>query len=127
MNLVEILREDYTHFPKDQTYSIYAEDVHFKDPLVQFRGVAIFQKMLQFMDIFFFDVKMDLHAIQQVESEIQTRWTLSWTAPLPWKPRMAVPGSSELKLNSDGRIAAHFDYWDCSRLDVLKQAFGRSR
>jgi hypothetical protein len=47
----------------------------------------------------------------------------SWTTPLPWRPRIAIPGWSELKLNADELIISHIDYWDCSRLDVLKQHF----
>ncbi|NJL40527.1 MAG: hypothetical protein HC899_30125, partial [Leptolyngbyaceae cyanobacterium SM1_4_3] len=30
---------------------------------------------------------------------------------------------SELKLNQDGLICAHIDYWHCSKLDVVKQHF----
>ncbi|MEM6403902.1 MAG: DUF2358 domain-containing protein, partial [Cyanobacteria bacterium P01_D01_bin.116] len=33
MDIVEILKEDYQRFPENQTYSIYAEDVYFKDPM----------------------------------------------------------------------------------------------
>jgi hypothetical protein len=34
---------------------------------------------------------------------------------------MAIGGRSELKVNSDGLIVSHIDYWNCSRFDVLKQ------
>jgi hypothetical protein len=64
---------------------------------------------------------MELHEISRSEDTIKTRWTLYWTTPLPWRPRIAIPGWSELKLNSDDVIISHIDYWDCSRLDVLKQ------
>ncbi|MCU0547703.1 MAG: DUF2358 domain-containing protein [Leptolyngbya sp. Prado105] len=123
MSLVEILRKDYARFPTNQTYSIYAEDVWFKDPMNEFRGVDRYRKMIQFIETWFLNVQMDLISIEQVESEIKTRWVLSWNAPLFWKPRMAIPGWSELKVNSDGLISAHVDYWECSRLDVLKQVF----
>lgn len=125
MNLVEVLREDYARFPANQTYSIYAKDVWFKDSMNEFRGVDRYQTMIQFIETWFIDVQMDLLAIEQVENEIKTRWVLSWNAPLPWKPRMAIPGWSELKVNSEGLISEHVDYWECSRLDVLKQVFRR--
>lgn len=125
MSLVEVLREDYARFPANQTYSIYAKDVWFKDPLNQFRGIDRYQAMIKFIETWFIDVKMDLLSIEQFDHEIKTRWILSWTAPLPWKPRMAIPGWSELKVNSEGLISAHVDYWECSRFDVLKQVFGR--
>jgi endonuclease/exonuclease/phosphatase family metal-dependent hydrolase len=123
MNLVEILKEDYCRFPLDQTYRIYAEDVFFKDPVTEFRGIARYQQMLGLMNTWFKSPKMDLHDIQQSGNRIKTRWTLSWTTPLPWQPRIAIKGRSELELNEEGLITAHLDYWDCSRMDVLKQHF----
>jgi hypothetical protein len=123
MNIIQILKEDYQRFPIDQTYNIYAQDVFFKDPLNQFRGIERYKLMIGFIKTWFSEPKIDLHEITQLEDTIKTRWTLSWTTPLPWYPRIAIPGWSELKLNADGLIVAHIDYWDCSRLDVLKQHF----
>jgi hypothetical protein len=123
MNLVEILKEDYRRFPLDQTYRVYAEDVFFKDPVTEFRGIARYQQMIGLMNTWFKSPKMDLHDIQQSGNRIKTRWTLSWTTPLPWQPRIAIDGRSELELNEEGLITAHLDYWDCSRMDVLKQHF----
>jgi hypothetical protein len=123
MNLVEILKEDYRRFPLDQTYRVYAEDVFFKDPMTEFRGIARYQQMIGLMNTWFKSPKMDLHDIQQSGNRIKTRWTLSWTTPLPWQPRIAIDGRSELELNEEGLITAHLDYWDCSRMDVLKQHF----
>jgi carbohydrate-binding DOMON domain-containing protein len=123
MDIIEILKEDYQKFPEDQTYSIYAEDVYFEDPVNKFRGGDRYQKMIDFFKKWFINIQLDLHEINQSGNTIKTRWTLSWTAPVPWQPRMAIPGWSELKLNDEGLIASHIDYWDISRLDVLKQLF----
>lgn len=121
MNIIEILKEDYKKFPADQTYSIYAKDVYFQDPMNRFSGIGRYQQMIGFMSTFFKDIKLDLHNISQSGDRIETQWTLSWTVPVPWQPRIAIPGWSELKLNTDGLICSHIDYWNCSRLDVLKQ------
>lgn len=123
MDLVNILKDDYQHFPANQTYSIYAEDIFFQDPLNKFRGINKYKAMIKFIDILFIAVKMDLHDISREGDTIKMQWTLSWNTPLPWKPRIAIPGWSELKVNQDGLIASHVDYWNCSRLDVLKQHF----
>ncbi|MGC1524708.1 MAG: DUF2358 domain-containing protein [Phormidesmis sp.] len=56
---------------------------------------------------------------------ITTHWTLNMTAPMPWSPRLSIPGRSELGLNAKRLIESHIDYWNCSRLDVLMQVFGR--
>ncbi|NJM61702.1 MAG: DUF2358 domain-containing protein [Oscillatoriales cyanobacterium RU_3_3] len=121
MDILEILKEDYRRFPENQTYSIYAKDVYFEDPVNRFTGFDRYQKMIGFMAAFFQDIKLDLHDISQLGDTVETRWTLSWKAPLPWRPQMAISGRSELKINSDGLICSHIDYWDCSRLDVFKQ------
>ncbi|MBD1920025.1 DUF2358 domain-containing protein [Microcoleus sp. FACHB-831] len=123
MDIIKILKEDYQRFPADQTYSIYAENVFFQDPLNKFRGVKRYEQMIGFIDTWFIDVKMDLHDISQSGDTIKTEWTLSWNTPLPWKPRIAIPGWSELRLNDNGTIVSHIDYWNCSRIDVLKQHF----
>lgn len=121
MYTIQILQEDYQRFPVNQTYSIYAQDVYFQDPLNRFRGVERYKQMIAFINTWFIATKFDLHDIRQSGNTIKTEWTLTWNTPLPWKPRIAIPGWSELKLNDDGLIVSHIDYWKCSRLDVLKQ------
>jgi hypothetical protein len=124
VDILEQIRLDYERFPCDQSYYLYAEDVYFKDPLNQFRGVDRYQRMIGFISHWFKDVDLQLHGIEYSNpSQIDTHWTLSWVAPFPWKPRMSIPGRSELGL-AQGKIISHIDYWDCSRLAVLKQAFG---
>lgn len=121
MDIISILKEDYQRFPVNQTYSIYAEDIYFQDPLNKFHGVERYKKMINFMHTWFVNIKMDLHDIQQLEDKIKTEWTLSWNTPLPWRPRISISGWSELGLNDEGLIASHIDYWYCSPLDVIKQ------
>jgi hypothetical protein len=121
MDIIQILRQDYQKFPQDQSYNIYAENVYFKDPMNQFYGVKRYQQMIGFIRTWFINPQLDLHQISRKGDVIETRWTLSWNTPLPWKPRISISGWSELKLNSDDLIISHIDYWNCSRLDVLKQ------
>ncbi|HLP91567.1 MAG TPA: DUF2358 domain-containing protein [Nostocaceae cyanobacterium] len=123
MDIIDTLKSDYQRFPINQTYSIYAPDVYFQDPMSEFRGLERYKKMINFMKTFFLNIKMDLHQIQHQDHIIKTEWTLSWNTPLPWQPRISISGWSELKLNQDDLIASHIDYWYCSRTDVLKQHF----
>lgn len=123
MDIIQILKQDYQRFPKDQTYSIYAPEVFFKDPLNQFQGIKRYQQMIGFIQTWFGDPKLELHEIARLEDTIKTQWTLSWTTPLPWRPQISIPGWSELKLNAEQLIISHVDDWNCSRLDVLKQHF----
>jgi hypothetical protein len=121
MDILQRLREDYQRFPRDQSYDLYAADVFFKDPMNEFRGVQRYREMIGFIQRFFQQPQLDLHEIQQNGDDIRTDWTLSWTTPLPWQPRIRIAGWSELKLDAAGQICSHIDYWHCSKLDVLKQ------
>ncbi|NJL82356.1 MAG: DUF2358 domain-containing protein [Chloroflexaceae bacterium] len=123
MDILEILKSDYERFPDAQTYSIYDPNVYFKDPLNEFHGIKRYRQMIGLINTWFSDIKLELHAISRTDNTISTRWTLGMTPPLPWKPRLAIPGRSQLKLNTNGQIIAHLDYWDISRLDVLRQNF----
>jgi Uncharacterized conserved protein (DUF2358) len=123
MDILEILKQDYQRFPVNQTYSVYASNVYFKDPLNEFRGVKRYKQMIGFLSSFFKDIKMELHDIQCQQDTIETEWTLYMTPPLPWQPRLAIPGKSELKFNEQQIITSHIDYWHIPRFDVLKQVF----
>lgn len=121
MNILDALKEDYRRFPKDQTYDLYAADVYFKDPMNEFRGRDRYQAMIGFIDTWFQDIQFDLHDIERIGSLIRTTWTLRWTTPLPWKPRIQIRGWSDLRVDRNDVVISHIDYWNCSRLDVLKQ------
>ncbi len=125
-DIVERLKEDYAHFPEDQTYSLYTEDIKFKDPLNSFSGVGRYRLMIGFIGRFFNNVQMDLHEIQQPSPSLITmKWTLHMSPPVPWSARLSIPGHTELGLNTEGLINSHIDYWNCSRLAVLMQVFNR--
>ena len=125
LSVIEQVKTDYERFPKAQSYGLYAEDVFFKDPMNEFRGVEQYRRMIGFIDQWFRNIELQLHAVEQSQSEASfiTRWTLHFSAPTPWQPRISIPGWSELKINGEGLICSHIDYWDCSRWDVLKQVF----
>ncbi|NER85383.1 MAG: DUF2358 domain-containing protein [Leptolyngbya sp. SIO1D8] len=126
----DLIRQDYDDFPNHQSYDLYAEGVFFQDPLNRFQGVDRYREMIGFIARWFQTPRLELHSLeQQSEIAFQTRWTLSWIAPFPWKPAMSISGWTDYRLNEAGQIISHIDYWHCSRLDVLKQVFrgqGRS-
>ena len=119
------IRQDYARFPADQSYDLYAEDVHFRDPMNEFTGVEQYRAMIGFMTRWFHSPELVLHRLEQTgEQSFETHWTLSWVTPLPWRPTVTVPGWTEYRLNDDGQIISHLDYWHCSRWAVLSQALG---
>ncbi|NJN32641.1 MAG: DUF2358 domain-containing protein [Synechococcales cyanobacterium RM1_1_8] len=120
-DLLALIRADYARFPADQRYDLYAEDVYFKDPMTEFRGVQRYRDMIGFIQRWFQQPQLDLHDIQQQGDRITTRWTLAWTTPLPWRPRLAIPGWTEMQLNGEGKICSHIDHWEISRWSVVQQ------
>ncbi len=123
MDLIEIIKQDYARFPQAQTYSIYAQNVHFRDPVYDFYGIDRYKKMINFITTWFRQLKLELHSIEKTDRIIKTTWTMSWEAPLPWKPPVSVSGWTELKLDQEDKICAHYDYWNCTRWDLVRQHF----
>ncbi|MEB3175176.1 MAG: DUF2358 domain-containing protein [Cyanobacteriota bacterium] len=122
-HILETLKADYRRFPQDQSYDLYAETVYFKDPLTEFRGLERYKQMIAFMGRWFADIDLQLHDIQSAASVIETRWTLTWTSPLPWRPRIAISGHTRLELDGAGKIVSHVDAWDISPWVVLGRHF----
>ena len=122
LEVIEQVKADYARFPDAQSYELYAEDVYFKDPMNEFRGVARYRRMIGFIKQWFQEIDLQLHGVELPDTNmIITRWTLHFTAPTPWKPAISIPGWSELRLDSQGLICSHIDYWDCSKWDVAMQ------
>eukprot|EP00741_Cyanophora_paradoxa_P020306 tig00021244_g19599.t1 len=117
-------------------YSIYAQDVFFQDPLNKFNGIGKYRQNISFLQTFFKDSKLDLHDIYTDvtaggEDVVVTRWTLSMTAPFPWRPRLAFTGTSEYVLGPEGTVVRHIDKWDSlpgptegGLQDLLSEMFG---
>ena len=66
---------------------------------------------------------MEVLGIEQVDNLIKTEWVLNMTPPLPWKPRISIPGRSELTINDQNLIDSHIDFWHISPWSVLRQNF----
>jgi hypothetical protein len=80
--------------------------------------------MIGFITFWFKNLKLELHDITRTDNLVKARWTMSWDAPLPWKPRISVTGWSDLTLDMAGElIISHIDYWECTKFDVIKQHF----
>ena len=124
LDLVAILRADYARFPRDQTYSLYDPQVYFRDPLNEFRGLDRYRAMIASLERWLQDIHLELHDIHQSGSHIRSEWTLRGSLSfLPWRPRLCIPGWTEMRLNPAGLIESHIDHWRCSRWEVMLQMF----
>jgi steroid delta-isomerase len=96
----------------DRLAALSSDDVHFRDPFNDLRGREALHRLLA-------------HTRQQVSGArfevLDTAWSgrtayLRWTMTgrLRWIGDWRVVGVSEIRFGSDGRVAAHLDYWDAA-------------
>ncbi|KAI0567821.1 NTF2-like protein [Gracilaria domingensis] len=120
-SLAERLRLDLQAFfdaahPTD--YSLYSTDFKFEDPLTIIRGVKKYEKHITFLErsILFSDAQfnlLDLRVIGDRMDTIRTRWYLSLTVNLPWRPCAVFTGQSDYVVDvRDEKICNQVDYWD---------------
>lgn len=129
-DLVETLRSDYAlsyFLTGDFTDELYAEDCFFADPTVQFSGRDLYKRNLKLLVPFYEDPSLVLDSIEEVgdgESKfIQAFWRMRVYLKLPWKPFIAVDGSTKYDLDSTARIARHVESWNISAGQAIGQLF----
>jgi limonene-1,2-epoxide hydrolase len=113
--------EKYTHFFEtlDETRSllafgrIYADDVYFKDPFNETKGVdavyEIFQEMYQKLDHPRFEI------IEAIADD--TVCYVKWRFIFAFKDEsneVSFEGVSRLEINEEGKVISHIDYWDAA-------------
>lgn len=102
-------REDLPRFGE-----VYAADARFKDPFHDVRGVpaiaAIFGHMFETLEAPRFEV---LSAIAQGDQAFLT-WDLHGTIPGRRPRPLRIHGGTHLRLDDQGRVTLHRDYWDAA-------------
>ena len=105
--------ESLTPATLDQLPSMYAEQARFKDPFNAVQGVpairAIFEHMFQALD----QPRFVIHDVIVQGDQCFLTWDFHFTL----KQRgtaITIHGGSHLKLDANGRITLHRDYWDAA-------------
>ncbi|PKU67058.1 uncharacterized protein LOC110092122 [Dendrobium catenatum] len=112
-NAIRTLREDYPIiFYKEPGFSIYRDDIVFKDPLNTFVGIDNYKQIfsaLRFIGQVLFKVLwVDIVSVwQPAESTIMIRWTVHGIRRLPWESHGRFDGISVYKLDRKGKIFEH--------------------
>ncbi|CAA0820741.1 U11/U12 small nuclear ribonucleoprotein 59 kDa protein [Striga hermonthica] len=88
------------------------EDIVFKDPLNTFSGIenykSIFWALRFHGRIFFRALWVDIVSVwQPTENMIMVRWTVHGIPRIPWEVRSRFDGTSEYKLDREGKIYEH--------------------
>ncbi|KAK7337993.1 hypothetical protein VNO77_18587 [Canavalia gladiata] len=110
---IRSLREDFPAlFHREPSFDIYRDDIVFKDPLNTFIGIenykSIFWAIRFHGRIFFKALWIDLISVwQPVENVIMVRWTVHGIPRVPWESRGRFDGTSEYKLDKNGKIFEH--------------------
>lgn len=110
---IRTLRDEFPEvFYKEMSFGIYRDDIVFKDPLNTFVGIEnykfIFWALRFHGRIFFKALCVDIISVcQPVENMIMIRWTIHGILRVPWESRGRFDGTSEYKLDKDGRIYQH--------------------
>lgn len=129
-DVLGILKSDY-----DNAYfvtgiftpSIYAEDCLFEDPTIKFSGRELYSRNLQLLVPFFEQPSIVLKSIEKgVDAErefVLANWSLRTYLKLPWRPLIAIEGSTIYDLNDEYKIVRHVERWNVSAVDAVGQIF----
>ncbi|CAM6022116.1 unnamed protein product [Sphagnum balticum] len=110
---IRTLREELPClFYKDLSFDIYRDDVVFRDPMNTFEGIdnykLVFWALRFHGRIFFKALWVDIVRVWQPSDKvIMVRWTVRGIPRVPWETQGHFDGTSEYKLDKDGKIYEH--------------------
>ncbi|KAL5989186.1 hypothetical protein ACLOJK_010076 [Asimina triloba] len=110
---IRTLREEFPQlFYRELSFDIYRDDIVFKDPLNTFAGISNYKHIfwaLRFHGrILFKALWIDIISVwQPMENLIMIRWTVYGIPRVPWESVGRFDGTSEYKLDKDGKIYEH--------------------
>ncbi|KAL8541119.1 hypothetical protein ACS0TY_002408 [Phlomoides rotata] len=110
---IRTLRKEFPElFYRELIFDIYRDDIVFKDPVNAFSGIENYKSIfwaLRFNGrVFFRALWVDITSMwQPMENTIRVRWTVHGIPRIPWERRSRFDGTSEYKLDKDGKIYEH--------------------
>lgn len=95
--------------------TVYANDVWFKDPFNEVKGIASVTHIFEHMFVQVIEPRfVIIEAVEQGDAAFLT-WDFRFRMKrFDTKTLQTVRGASHLKFASDGRINFHRDYWDAA-------------
>lgn len=114
MNTLPALVDWYQNLTAENLPAIrtfYAEDCYFKDPFNEFRQrrqvEQLFAEMFQKLD----NPRFVISEVVQQERSAFLVWTFDFRVR---RRSLSIVGTSHLKLDEQGRVQYHRDYWDAA-------------
>ncbi|CAN4111514.1 unnamed protein product [Withania somnifera] len=111
---IRTIREEFPSlFYKELSFDIYRDDIVFRDPINTFTGIdnykSIFWALRFHGRMLFRALWIDIVSVwQPVENMIIVRWTVHGIPRVPWESHGRFDGTSEYKLDKDGKIYEHW-------------------
>ena len=90
----------------------YAPDADFKDPFNEVRGVPAIQQVFAHMYVALEAPRFVIHDIVAQGDQCVLTWDFIFRFRRFSRELQTVRGASHLKLDADGLITLHRDYWD---------------
>jgi steroid Delta-isomerase len=94
--------------------NLYAADARFKDPFNEVQGVAPIQAIFEHMFVALNEPRFVVHDIISQGDQCFLSWDFIFRFKRFSPELQTVRGSSHLKLNAQGQITLHRDYWDAA-------------
>jgi steroid Delta-isomerase len=93
---------------------LYAADARFKDPFNEVQGVGAIQAIFAHMFVALNEPRFVVHDIICQDDQCFLSWDFIFRFKRFSTDLQTVRGSSHLKLNAQGQITLHRDYWDAA-------------
>ena len=94
--------------------TLYAADARFKDPFNEVQGVVAIQAIFAHMFVALNEPRFVVHDIICQGDQCFLSWDFIFRFKRFSTDLQTVRGSSHLKLNAQGQITLHRDYWDAA-------------
>ena len=93
---------------------IYTPDAAFKDPFNEVRGIQAIERIFAHMFVALENPRFEIRDVVVQEAQCFLTWDFRFRLRRFDRGEQCIRGGSHLKLNADGRIAEHRDYWDAA-------------
>lgn len=97
----------------ERAREVYADDAYFNDGFVEVRGIEDIASYLVRSAEAAGEVAIEVHDVAHSGAEIYVRWDMRFTNRKGSK-QVTAPGVSHLRVDPDGQVVFHRDYWDSS-------------
>lgn len=92
----------------------YADDAYFNDGFAEVEGGKAIAAYLARTADATAEIEVDIEDRVVADGEVYLRWIMRFTTAGSRSRTIVAPGMTHLRIDADGRIVFHRDYWDAS-------------